>query len=268
MENLVPAYRRIWLYVLLALILLFLILPVLLVVPMSFSSSRYLEFPPPSWSLRWYQRLFSNSDWLPAMILSLKLAFATVVVATPLGVAAAYAIHASQHALLRRLQVILLLPLMVPQIVLAVGIFYGYVRLGLVATFTGLLLAHVMLALPFVVLTTLAGLRSFDATQELVARILGSSRIHAFVTVTLPQIKASIFTGMLFAFITSLDEVVIATLVAGGTNVTVPKVMFDSLRDEIDPTITAVSSLLILASLLGYGLAVLIPRLGAGPVRS
>lgn len=250
MNELVPHRRRLWLYALAALIVVFLAAPVFVVVPMSFSASRYLEFPPSGWSLRWYERFFSNPSWYESMLVSLKLAAVTVGVATPLGVAAAYAIHAGEHPVFKRIQTILMLPLMVPHIVVAVGIFYAYVRIGWLGSFGSLVLGHVMLALPFVLVTVLAGLRMFDMTQEMVARSLGCSRLEAFLRVTLPQIAGSVVSGMLFAFATSLDEVIVSLFIAAGENATVTKVMFSSLRDEIDPTTAAASSLMIGGSLL------------------
>jgi len=255
MGTLVSPLRRSWLFALTGLILLFLIVPVLIIIPMSFSASRYLDFPPTAFSLQWYERLFGPGDWFPALMVSLKLATLTALIAAPLGVAVSYAIQRAEWPIIKRLQTVMLLPLMVPHIIVAVGLFYGYVHFKLLGSFWSLLAANVMLALPFVVVSTSAGLRTFDETQELVARILGCGRLRAFLTVTLPQIKGSVITGMLFAFVSSLDEVIVAILVSSGRNVTVTKVMFDSLRDEIDPTITAVSSLMILASFIGLGVA-------------
>jgi putative spermidine/putrescine transport system permease protein len=245
MSLLVAPRRRIWLYALTAITLVFLVAPVLVVVPMSFSGSRFLEFPPRVWSLRWYDRFLTDATWNGALMLSLKLSAATAVLATPLGVAAAYALHASTSPLFKRLQAILLLPLMVPHIILAVGLFYMYAKLGWLGGFASLLAANVMMALPFIVVTTSAGLRDFDINQELAARSMGCSRFEAFRRVTLPQIAGSVVSGVVFAFATALDEVVIALFVSSGDNTTVTKVMFSSLRDEIDPTIAAVSALLI-----------------------
>lgn len=249
MHALVPHRRRIWLYALAALVVLFLVLPVVIVVPMSFSDSRMLDFPPRGWSLRWYERFFSSLEWYGALIVSLKLAACTVLLATPLGVAAAYGIHNGRSAAVRQAQGLLMLPMMVPHIILAIGIFYIFVKLEILGSFPGIVLAHTMLALPFVVVTVLAGLRSFDMAQEMVARSLGCSRLRAFLSVTLPQIRPSVLSGALFAFVTSLDEVVVSIFIAAGDNATITKIMFGSLRDEIDPTIATVSTLLILCSL-------------------
>jgi len=236
--------------VIVAALLLYLILPVLIVVPMSFSEARFLQFPPKQWSLRWYEAFFHSSEWMSAARVSLITALVTTLVSLPIGMAAAYAINSSNLRIIRSLQIILLLPMMVPIILIAAGVFFVYARVGLIASLTGLVLAHIMLALPYVIIALLAGLRNFDMSQEMVARSLGMNRFRAFMAVTLPQIKPSLVSATLFAFITSLDETVVALFISGGDNQTLTKRMFTALRDEIDPTIAAISSLLILASLV------------------
>ena len=253
---LVAHRKRLWLYAAAVLIVLFLVLPVLVVVPMSFSGSRFLDFPPKQWSLRWYERFFTSPDWYGSLLTSLKAAACVTLIATPLGTAAAWALDASRHPWLRQARTVIMLPLMVPNIILAIGIFYIYARSSLLGSLAGLVAAHTMLALPFVVLTVLAGLRSYDGTQELAALSLGCTRLQAFFKVTLPQIMPSVVSGALFAFVTSLDEVVISMLISAGENSTVTKVMFSSLRDEIDPTIATVSSLLIAGSFVAVLLGV------------
>ncbi|SDI02133.1 putative spermidine/putrescine transport system permease protein [Pseudomonas flavescens] len=231
-------------------ILLYLIIPVLIVVPMSFSEARFLQFPPKEWSLRWYSAFFQSAEWMSAARVSLITAVLTTAISLPIGMAAAYAINNSSLKVIRAVQIILLLPMMVPIILIAAGVFFVYARVSLVSTLSGLVLAHIMLALPYVIIALLAGLRNFDMSQEMVARSLGMNRLRAFMAVTLPQIKPSLVSATLFAFITSLDETVVALFISGGDNQTLTKRMFTALRDEIDPTIAAISSLLILASLL------------------
>ncbi len=248
-EPLVAHHQRLWLYLLGGLVLFFLVLPVFIVIPMSFSGTRFLDFPPRVWSLRWYSQYAASVDWREATWVSLRAAVATTLLATPIGVAAAYAIHVSEWPLLRRLQTYLLLPLMVPHIIAAIGILYVYAAFKINGTLGGLILAHTMVALPFVVVTSLSGLRSYDMNLEKVARSLGHSRFSAFMRVTLPLILPNVISGALFAFITSLDEVIIAIFITSGTNSTLTKIMFTSLRDELDPTIAAISSLLIVFSL-------------------
>lgn len=241
---------RLWLYVLCALIMIFLVAPTLLVIPMSFSDSRYLSFPPQSWSLRWYEAYFSSVEWREATFVSFNAAFWTTLLATGTGTLAAYGLHTARVNGSRYVQVTLALPMMIPVILMAVGIFIFFAPLGLNNTVTGLVLAHSVLAIPLVLISVTAGLKNFDMNQELVARSMGASRPWAFLTVTLPQIRNSVISGALLAFITSLDEVVIALLIAGGDKATLTRRMFLALRDEIDPTIAAISTLLILVSIV------------------
>lgn len=261
MRGLVPAWLRIVVFAVAGLILAFLVFPVLFVIPMSFSGTRYLDFPPATWSTRWYERLVSSSQWSTSLIRSLQLAFATTVVATPLGVAVAYGLHHSTWRPLQALRTVLILPLLTPHITIALGTFYLLVRTQQLGSFAGLVAAHAMLALPFVVITVGAGLRGTDPALERAAMSLGCGRFTAFRRVTAPLIAGSIVTGALFAFVTSLDEVVVALFISAGTNTTVTKVMFSSLRDELDPTIAAVSSVLIAIGLFVGAASALAPRI-------
>ncbi len=242
--------QRLWLYVLCFLVIVFLIAPTLLVVPMSFSDSRYLEFPPESWSLRWYRAYLDSPEWIQATSVSFQVAFLTMILATSTGTLAAYGLHATKARLGKYLTVLLTLPMIIPLILLAVGIFLTFAPVGLNSSITGLVLAHTILAIPLVMITVTAGMHNFDFNQEMVARSMGASRPWAFLTVTLPQIRNSVLSGALLAFIISLDEVVIALLIAGGDKATLTRRMFLALRDEIDPTIAAISTLLIAFSVL------------------
>jgi putative spermidine/putrescine transport system permease protein len=251
---------RLWLYVLGALVLLFLVLPSLLVIPLSFSDSRYLAFPPPGWSTRWYEAYFNAVEWRDATVLSLTAATLTMIISTALGTLAAYGMHASRSRLTQVVYATFMLPLIIPGILIAIGIFLLYARLGLNNTLTGIVLAHSVMAIPLVVITVASSLKGYDMNQEMVARSLGASRPWAFLTVTLPQIKISVVSAALLAFITSLDEVVISLFIAGGDRATLTRRMFNALRDEIDPTIAAISTLLILTSVLLLGLTQLLQR--------
>jgi putative spermidine/putrescine transport system permease protein len=131
---------------------------------------------------------------------------------------------------------------------IGIGIFYVYVQLKLVNSMLGLVLAHSMLAIPVVMLVVGSALKTFDLDQELVARSLGASRIKAFWMVTLPQIKFSVITGAVLAFLTSFDEIIVALFVSGGPNSTLTRNMFNALRDQVDPTIAAVSTLIVLVT--------------------
>ncbi|MFX0540877.1 ABC transporter permease [Roseovarius sp. S4756] len=246
----VTHFQRLWLYAVCILVIVFLIAPTLLVVPMSFSDSRYLEFPPESWSLRWYHAYFDSPEWLQATSVSFQVAFLTMILATVTGTMASYGLHVTKARLGRYMTILLTLPMIIPLILLAVGIFLSFAPVGLNSTITGLVLAHTILAIPLVMITVTAGMQNFDFNQEMVARSMGASRPWAFLTVTLPQIRNSVLSGALLAFIISLDEVVIALLIAGGDKATLTRRMFLALRDEIDPTIAAISTLLITFSVL------------------
>ena len=242
--------RRIIFVLFCAAVLLYLVLPILIVVPMSFSSARFLTFPPPSLSLRWYREYIGNPAWMQATLVTLTVAVCTVLIATPLGVSAAYAISQSKLRIMRIIHAALLLPLMVPVIITAVGIFFVYAKVGLIATMSGLVLANVMLGLPYVIISVVAGLQSFDMTQEMVARSLGMNRLRSFFAVTLPQIKASVIAGAIFAFISAMDETIVAIFISGGQYQPLTKRMFTALRDEIDPTIAAISTLMTATSFM------------------
>lgn len=239
---------NLWLAIVGACVLFFLALPTLIVIPMSFSGASYLEFPPQSWSLRWYATYFGSSQWIDATKTSLIVAILTTIIATPLGTLAAYGLTCASARVRNAAQFLVILPIIVPVILVAVGVFHLYAKLGLNYTITGIVIAHTALALPFVIITVLSGFKNYDFNQELAARSLGASRPEALLTITLPQLKFSIQTGALLAFITSLDEVVVAMFVSGGDNATITRRMFNSLRDQIDPTIAAISTCLIVVS--------------------
>lgn len=243
--------NRLWLYIAGAAILTFLVVPTIIVIPMSFSASQFLQFPPEHWSLRWYENYVNSPAWMQATATSLKVAVLTSIVATVLGTAAAYGLIVSGFRWSRLALMLLLTPIMVPVILVAIGVFYVYVKLKLLNTLTGLVLADSMLAIPLVLLVVTSALRGYDMSQEMVARSLGASRPKAFLMVTLPQIRFAVLTAAILSFLTGFDEVVIALFVSGGRNATLTRDMFNALRDQIDPTIAAISTVMIgISSLL------------------
>ncbi|MER8372320.1 ABC transporter permease [Mesorhizobium sp. M1406] len=237
--------QRMWLYVLGILVLIFLISPTLIVIPMSFSGTQNLEFPPRELSLRWYENFFFSKEWMAAAWTSFVVAILTTVAGTVVGTAAAYGIWAGSPRWRSFLLGLLALPLAVPIILIAVGSLFVFARLGLVNTTLGLTAVHTALALPIVVILVTAGLASYDPNQEQAARSLGATRARAFFTVTLPQIKASVLSATLFSFFTSFDEVVVAMFISNGPASTLNRRMFNALRDEVDPTIAAISTCLV-----------------------
>jgi putative spermidine/putrescine transport system permease protein len=208
-ETQITHARRLWLYGLAVAIMAFLVAPTVIVIPMSFSDSQYLEFPPQTWSVRWYENYFGSFEWMRATATSFKAGFLTMV---------------------------------------AIGVFYVYARIGMVNTLTGLVLAHAILAIPLVLVVVSSALKTYDMSQEMVARSLGASRFKAFMLVTLPQIRFAVITSALLAFLTSFDEVIIAMFVSGAENSTLTRNMFNALRDQIDPTIASISTVMIVVS--------------------
>ena len=240
--------NRLWLYILATIIMMLLVIPTFIVIPMSFSDSQYLEFPPSNWSIRWYDVYLESPKWMQATVTSIQVGILTMLLATPLGTMAAYALYVSGHRAARAIFVCLITPMIVPVILIAIGTFYAYGRFGLNNTITGLVMAHTVLAAPLVMIVITSALRNYDLNQERVARSLGATRIKAFFVITLPQIRFSVVTAALLSFLTSFDEVIIAIFVSGGSNATLTKHMFSALRDFIDPTIAAISTIMILVS--------------------
>jgi putative spermidine/putrescine transport system permease protein len=259
-ETQITHRSRLWLYFLAAAILAFLVLPTIIVIPMSFSASQYLEFPPREWSLRWYVSYLASPSWMQATVTSLKAGLLTTLVATPLGTLAAYGLFTARLRGTKLVLSVLLTPIIVPVILVGIGVFYAYVRLKLVNTLTGLVLAHSMLAIPLVVMVMTSALKSYDMNQEMVARSLGASRARAFLLVTLPQLRFAVVTSAVLSFLTSFDEVVIAMFVSGGDNSTLTRNMFNALRDQIDPTIAAISTVMIVISSLLVALTQLLGK--------
>ena len=243
-----------------ALVFAFLMLPLLIVFPISFSSSSYLRFPPPGLSLRWYQAYLDDPVWIDATLRSLKIAIVTTGLATLLGTLLAFSIVRGRYWGRDAVNQLAALPIIVPTIVYSIAVYGLFSQLKLIGLWQGIALAHTVYAIPFVTIIVTAGLRTFDITQEQAAMGLGASRLTAVRRVTLPQIRPSLVSAAFLAFIASFDELVIAMFL-GGSNMTLPKKMFDNILLEIDPTIAAVSVLKItLVSLI----LLLATRFGAG----
>jgi putative spermidine/putrescine transport system permease protein len=227
------------------LIFVFLTLPIFIILPISFSSAKYLQFPPKGFSLQWYQDFFSDRVWISATLLSLRVAAITMVLATVFGTMASLALVRGKFRGKMLVHGFLLSPMIIPVIIIAISVYLFFAKLRLIGTGVGLVLAHTVLALPFVVINVSATLKGFDETLERAAMSLGANRLKTFLKITFPLIRPGVMSGALFAFITSFDEVVIAIFISGAYAVTLPKQMWDGIRISLNPTIAAVSSLLI-----------------------
>lgn len=227
------------------LILLFLLAPILIVIPLSFSSASYFVFPPPGFSLKWYHSFLSNDVWIDAMIRSLLVGLLTAILATIIGTMAAIAITRLEFQGKMAVMGLMISPMVIPLIVVAIAIYRSYSYTHLVGTNIGLVLAHSLLAIPIVFVTVTASMQGVDRNIEMAALGLGSTPIGVFFKITLPLIRPAMLSAALFAFITSLDELVVTIFISGVSAITLPKVMWDGIRTQVDPTITAVASILI-----------------------
>lgn len=222
----------------------FLTVPTLFLVPMSLSGGSTFQFPPPSWSLQWYRNLVESSEWRDAVLVSLQVAAFATPLAVVIGTCAAFGLM----RLGRRLRIAgaaaLSAPLVIPNILIALAIYGTFLRLGLSGTLLGLVLGQTALAIPFVLIAVLARLQGYDRSYTTAALSLGASPATAFRTVTFPLILPGIVAGAVFAFVASFDELVIALLLQGPGNVTLPVQMFNAVVEAADPTISAASTVL------------------------
>jgi len=252
----VPVYaspiERVWHYVhrmYCGAVLLFLIAPILAVMPLSFNSVPFFTYPMPGLSLRWYQDFFLTDRWQGALHNSLIVASSTTVLAMILGTLAALGLSRANFPMRTAVMSLLISPIVVPVVITAVGMYFFFAEVGLLNTYTGLILAHTALASPFVVITVTATLVGFDHSLSRAAASLGASPSMVFFKVILPLILPGMISGALFAFGTSFDEVVVVLFVASPEQRTLPKVMFAGIREMISPTITAAATVLILVSI-------------------
>jgi putative spermidine/putrescine transport system permease protein len=224
----------------------FLLLPILVIIPLSFSDSSFLVYPIPAWSLKWYHNLFSSAEWGRAAKNSFIVAPLATLIATVLGTMAAVGLSRTQFAFKGVLMSVLIAPMVVPIVVVGVGTYLFFANIGLGDTYTALILVHAALGAPFVLTTVLATLQGFNHNLVRASLGLGASPLETFFRVTLPVIAPGVISGALFAFATSFDEVVVALFLAGPEQMTLPRQMFNGIRENISPTIAAVATLLIL----------------------
>jgi putative spermidine/putrescine transport system permease protein len=236
-------------------IILYLIFPVIVVVATSFSSGNFLLFPPPGLSLRWYQAIASDPEWVSALLVTLKVGSLTALLATLLGVPAAFALVRHVIPAKSLLSALILCALVTPPIVTALSTYLFFVKIGLVNTIVGLACAHAVSGMPFVVINTAASLRSADRNLERAAIIHGAHPISAVLRITLPIISPGIVIGAIFAFVHSAHELLIATFVLGGVGKPVAVKIWSGVQATSDPTIAAASAILIGLAILTFASA-------------
>jgi putative spermidine/putrescine transport system permease protein len=240
-------------------VLLFLCLPIAVVVPMSFSSASSLEFPPPGLSLRWYESFFGDPRWLRAAQNSFIVALAASLSALVLGSIAAYGLVRGRFRGRAVLEGNFILPLILPPVITAVALYIFFARFGLLGTIPGLIIAHTILTVPYVVLLMSVAIRQFDVRIEQVAYSLGASWFRMLRSVLLPNLLPSVLAAWIFAFIISFDEVIVTLFLAGAYD-TIPKRMFNELILQVNPTITAIATLLIGLSVVTIGIVAWLMR--------
>lgn len=232
------------------LVLGFLVLPILVILPLSLTPSSFLTLPDGQLSLRWYEALFSSPAWGRAFRNSLAVALATTAIATPLGTMAALGLAAMKGRVRTGLLALISAPMVVPGVIVAVSFYFLFAPMGLANSFAGLVLAHVVLATPFVVLAVMAALQGFDFGLLRAGASLGAPPHTVVLRVLVPLIAPGVGAGMIFAFMTSFDEAIAALFLAGPEQRTLPIQMFEGLREQVSPTIAAAATLLVIASCL------------------
>ena len=240
-----------------ACIFIFLILPILVILPLSFNAEPYFTFTPgmlsldsEAFSMRWYRDIFENEQWVGSIKNSFIVGFFATILATFLGTLAALGLSRANMPYRTLIMGILISPMIVPLIITAAGMYFFYTKLGLAQTHLGLILAHTALGTPFVVITVTATLVGFDHSLTRASANLGASPTRTFFKIIVPLISPGVISGALFALITSFDEVVVVLFLAGFEQRTIPRQMWAGIREQISPTILAVATLLIAFSIV------------------
>lgn len=239
------------------LVFFFLIMPILIIVPLSFNAEPYFTFTeemlklqPEGWSLRWYEAFFTSEEWLNGVKNSFIIAICSSFLATSLGTLAALGLSRPYMPARNAFMAMLVSPMIVPLIISAAGMYFFYSDVQLTQTYLGVILAHTALGTPFVIIVVTATMMGFDESLVRAAAISGADPRTTFFRVIMPLIAPGMISGFLFAFITSLDEIVIVNFIAGASQRTVPMKMFAGIREEISPTILAVATLLVTISII------------------
>lgn len=238
---------------------LFLLAPLAAILPMAFTSSAFLTYPIPDFSLRWFEELFTAGAWRRSIINSLIVGFGTTVLATVLGTLAAVGLR-GRFVLSGSVRTLFLLPMVVPAVVLGVGMQILFARIGIANSYLGVIIAHTVLAVPFVLVSVTASLDGIDRSVERAALSLGATPASVLMRVTLPLAAPGVISGAVLAFATSLDEVVLTLFVAGPNQRTLARQMFSTIRENISPAIAAAAFLFIAGTILLALLVLLVRR--------
>ncbi|KAM9863751.1 ABC transporter permease [Leucobacter sp. BZR 635] len=247
---------RTFLGILAVLIGVYLLMPVLVIVPMSWSESPYLSFPPEGFTMQWYEKFFNDAAWMSSLGHSISIGLLSALLSVVLGTMGALALVRGKFPFRGAVMGVLLAPMIVPFVIVGLAVYITFLGLGLAQTTLGFVLVHTALGVPYVLINVVASLSSVDRRLEMAAMNLGASPIETFFRITLPLILPGMLAGALFAFITSWDEVVVAIFLSGPDITTMPVKMWSGIRVQIDPTIAAISTIsliVILAAFAGQG---------------
>lgn len=239
-----------WIFVII--VLLIIILPALVIIPQAFTSLNYFQYPIESYSLKWVETFFSNNEWVLGLQRSLLIAVATAILATVLGTMAAVALNKLEFKGKSIFMGVMLAPMVIPVIVVGVSLYTTFSKVGLTNSFLGLILSHTLIAIPMVFTTMLSGLSGVNENLELAAMSMGSTPMGAFFKVTLPNVRSSVVASALFAFVCSLDEVVVSIFISGANTKTLPMVMWENMRTNINPTLAVAAVFMIVLTLGMY----------------
>lgn len=242
--------RWAFIFLLAFLVLAFLVAPIVIVAPLAFSSSSFMHYPLPGFSFKWFHSALEPYPWLYALKNSVIIALSTTALATPLGTMAAYGLVSRDFRYKRTLIAMILSPLAVPVVVIGLGSYFFFARVGLLGGFAPLIITHTVIAVPFVFATVLAALRGIDPDLMRAAQSLGAPPLRAFRDTVLPLIMPGVLAGAVFAFVTSFDDVVIAVFLSSPTTLTLPRQLFAGIRDQLDPTIVAITVFLMAVSVV------------------
>ncbi|MBN9076994.1 MAG: polyamine ABC transporter permease [Rhizobiales bacterium 65-79] len=249
-KTLTERVSRLLLAVFATLVFIFLIAPILAILPLSFNDSTFLVYPMHGFTLHWYGDVFASEKWRLAVQNSFLIGIPAAAIATALGTLAAIGLSLADFRGKAIVTALLLSPLVVPIIIVAVGLYFFFAPLGLTQTYAGLIMAHAALGAPFVVVTVSSALASFDRNLARAAASLGAPPVTVFRRVMLPLVRPGVISGALFAFAVSFDEVVTILLLAAPQQRTIPREMFDGMRDSLNPSITAVAAMLVTLAIL------------------
>jgi putative spermidine/putrescine transport system permease protein len=249
-------------------IVIFLIAPMVIVAIVSFSSAQFLTFPPPGFSLQWYQKLFSVPVWIDALSTSAMVMIPSALIASVVGTAAAVGLARSQFPGAGLIAGLVMAPMVVPVIITAAAMLAIFRKWGLQGTISGLVLAHATLAIPFVFFTVLASLRLVDEELEKAAMTLGATPWRAFWRITFPLILPAILSGLLFAMVVSFDELVVSIFLSSPTVRPVTVQMWSDVRGDVDPTIAAIGTLILAFSVGALVLETMLSRQRGVTLRS